>query len=41
MTGITAFANSETVFNCECDLAGPQSGRAVAARVCKESIFPI
>ncbi len=39
MIGITAFANSEAAFNCECDLAGPQSGRAVTARVSKESIF--
>ncbi len=39
MTGITAFANSEAVFDCECDLAGPHSGRAVSACVSKESIF--
>lgn len=39
MTGITAFANSAAVFNCECDLAGARSGRAVSALVSKESIF--
>lgn len=39
MIGITAFANSEAVFDCECDLAGPHSGRAVSACVSKESIF--
>lgn len=39
MTGITAFANSGAVSDCECDLAGAQSGRAVSLWVSKESIF--
>ncbi len=39
MTGITAFANSEAVFYCECDLAGSQGGRAISSDVSKESIF--
>lgn len=39
MTGITAFANSKAVFSCECDLAGPRSGRAVSTRVSRESVF--
>lgn len=39
MTGITAFANSEAVFYCECELAGSQGERAISTRVSKESIF--